>query len=72
MLLLETGIQMFLSHVVIAVVMGMKVKDHSEDLSKSYALLVVVMVCIFVAAFAWSRGPLGWLIPRYSHPRLAR
>ncbi|XP_058769657.1 sugar transport protein 13-like isoform X1 [Vicia villosa] len=67
-LLLEAGVQMFLSQMVIAVVLGIKVKDNSEELSKGYATLVVVMVCIFVSAFAWSWGPLGWLIPSEIFP----
>ncbi|KAL5195040.1 Sugar transport protein 13 [Glycine soja] len=68
MLLLEAGAQMFLSQLVIAVIIGMKVKDHSEDLSKGFAVLVVVLVCIFVSAFAWSWGPLSWLIPSEIFP----
>ncbi|WJX21013.1 Sugar transport protein 13 [Trifolium repens] len=67
-LLLEAGVQMFLSQMVIAVILGIKVKDHSEELSKEYAILVVVMVCIFVSAFAWSWGPLAWLIPSEIFP----
>ncbi|XP_027366363.1 sugar transport protein 13-like [Abrus precatorius] len=67
-LLLEAGVQMFLSQFVIAIVIGVKVKDHSEDLSKGFAVLVVVMVCIFVSAFAWSWGPLSWLIPSEIFP----
>ncbi|XP_061376493.1 sugar transport protein 13-like [Gastrolobium bilobum] len=68
MLLLEAGVQMFFSQMVVAVILGFKVKDHSEDLSKGFAALVVVMVCIFVSAFAWSWGPLGWLIPSETFP----
>lgn len=67
-LLLEAGIQMFLSQVVIAVILGLKVQDHSENLGHGYAILVVVMVCIYVSAFAWSWGPLGWLIPSETFP----
>ncbi|CAI9762161.1 unnamed protein product [Fraxinus pennsylvanica] len=67
-LLLEAGIQMFLSQVIIAVVLGIKVTDHSENLSKGYAIFVVIMVCTFVSAFAWSWGPLGWLIPSETFP----
>ncbi|KAL6530697.1 Sugar transport protein 13 [Orobanche gracilis] len=67
-LLLEAGVQMFFSQMVIAIILGFKVKDHSNDLSKGYAVIVVVMVCIFVAAFAWSWGPLGWLIPSETFP----
>lgn len=68
MLLLEAGVQMFLSQVVISVVLGIKVKDHSEGLAKGWAIMVVLMVCIFVSAFAWSWGPLGWLIPSETFP----
>jgi hypothetical protein len=68
MLLLEAGVQMFLSQVVIAIILGFKVTDHSDDLSKSYAIFVVIMVCTFVSAFAWSWGPLGWLIPSEIFP----
>ncbi|KAE9612807.1 hypothetical protein Lal_00027784 [Lupinus albus] len=67
-LLLEAGVQMFLSQVVIAIILGLKVKDHSDDLSKGYAVFVVVLVCTFVSSFAWSWGPLGWLIPSETFP----
>ena len=67
-LLLEAGIQMFLSQMVIAIILGIKLKEHSESLHSSYAILVVIMVCTFVSAFAWSWGPLGWLIPSETFP----
>ncbi|VVB15177.1 unnamed protein product [Arabis nemorensis] len=67
-LLLEAGVQMFFSQIVIAIILGIKVKDHSENLSKGIAILVVVMICTYVAAFAWSWGPLGWLIPSETFP----
>ncbi|XP_039114235.1 sugar transport protein MST4-like [Dioscorea cayenensis subsp. rotundata] len=67
-LLLEAGVQMFLSEVIIAVVFSIKVTDHSDNLSHGYAILVVVMVCVFVSSFAWSWGPLGWLIPSEIFP----
>ncbi|KAJ3683833.1 hypothetical protein LUZ60_014060 [Juncus effusus] len=68
MLLLEAGVQMFLSQVVITVVLGLKVTDHSDNLSHGYAIFVVVLICTFVSAFAWSWGPLGWLIPSETFP----
>lgn len=67
-LLLEAGIQMFFSNLVIAIVLGIKMKDHSSNLDTGYAILVVIMVCTFVSAFAWSWGPLGWLIPSETFP----
>lgn len=68
MLLLEAGVQMFLSQTAIAIVLGIKVKDHSENLSHGFAIFVVVLVCTFISAFAWSWGPLGWLIPSETFP----
>ncbi|XP_073135658.1 sugar transport protein 13-like [Henckelia pumila] len=68
MLLLEAGFQMFLSQVVIAIILGIKLSDHSSDLHRGYAIIVVIMVCTFVSAFAWSWGPLGWLIPSETFP----
>ncbi|KAL9317415.1 hypothetical protein ACSQ67_013932 [Phaseolus vulgaris] len=49
-----------------------KVQDHSESLNTWFAVLVVVMVCTFVSSFAWSWGPLGWLIPSETFPLEAR
>ncbi|CAL0320431.1 unnamed protein product [Lupinus luteus] len=71
-LLLEACVQMFVSQIVIAIVLGLKVQDYSQDLSKGFAMLVVIMVCTFVASFAWSWGPLGWLIPSETFPLEAR
>ncbi|XP_057736705.1 sugar transport protein 13-like [Arachis stenosperma] len=67
-LLLEAGVQMFVSQMVIGAVLMKKVQDYSDDLGKGYAFLVVVMVCMFVSSFAWSWGPLGWLIPSETFP----
>lgn len=67
-LLLQAGVQMFLAHVVIAVILGLKVTDTSVNLGTGFAVLVVIMICTFVSAFAWSWGPLGWLIPSEIFP----
>ncbi|PWZ05105.1 Sugar transport protein 13 [Zea mays] len=68
MLLLEAGVHMFLSQVAIAAVMGIKVTDHSDNLGDDWAIMVVVIICTFVSSFAWSWGPLGWLIPSETFP----
>jgi Sugar (and other) transporter len=34
----------------------------SNDLPNSVAIGVIVLICVFVSAFAWSWGPLGWLV----------
>nr|GEX34711.1 sugar transport protein 13 [Tanacetum cinerariifolium] len=67
-LLLQAGVQMFCAQLVIAVILGFKVTDTSENLNSGFAMLVVIMICTFVSAFAWSWGPLGWLIPSETFP----
>lgn len=67
-LLLEAGVQMFFAQVVIAIILGLKVSDTSDNLGSGFAILVVIMICTFVSAFAWSWGPLGWLIPSETFP----
>lgn len=56
----------------IALILGLKVQDHSDDLEREFAVLVVIMVCTFVSSFAWSWGPLGWLIPSETFPLKTR
>lgn len=38
------------------------------DISRSYSILVVFFICAYVAGFAWSWGPLGWLVPSEIFP----
>lgn len=71
-LLIEGGIQMFLSHVVIAIILGMKLKDQSNDLDHGLGILVVVVICCFVGSFGWSWGPLCWLVASEIFPLEAR
>lgn len=40
----------------------------TKSLSKGLAVIIVVLICIYVAAFAWSWGPLGWLVPSEIFP----
>ncbi|KGN56999.1 sugar transport protein 13 [Cucumis sativus] len=68
MLLLEAGVQMFVSQTIIAVLLGLKLQDSANDMSRGMAIVVVLMVCSFVSSFAWSWGPLGWLIPSETFP----
>ncbi|RVW75716.1 Sugar transport protein MST4 [Vitis vinifera] len=42
--------------------------ERFELSGQGLAGLVVVLVCLFVMSFAWSWGPLGWLIPSETFP----
>nr|GMD63386.1 sugar transport protein 13 [Ipomoea batatas] len=68
LLLLEAGVQMFIANIAIAIILGINVSDHSDNLGHGWGIFVVVMICVFVSAFAWSWGPLGWLIPSETFP----
>ncbi|CAK7350504.1 unnamed protein product [Dovyalis caffra] len=66
-LLLEACLQMLITQCIIG---GILMKDLkiTGDLPSGEAWVVVIMVCVFVAGFAWSWGPLGWLIPSETFP----
>ncbi|KAI3458339.1 hypothetical protein Pfo_015002 [Paulownia fortunei] len=55
------GIQMFFTQILIGGIMAAKLGDHGA-LSKGYSILVVILICIYAAGFAFSWGPLGWLV----------
>uniref|UniRef100_A0A7N2KQM4 Major facilitator superfamily (MFS) profile domain-containing protein n=2 Tax=Quercus lobata TaxID=97700 RepID=A0A7N2KQM4_QUELO len=63
-LFLEGGIQMIISQAaigaMIAIYFGV---DGDGNLSKVQADILLFLICTYVAAFAWSWGPLGWLVP---------
>lgn len=55
------------------IAVGLILKYHlpiaiDAQLSKGLASVVVSLICIYVAAFAWSWGPLGWLVPSEVFP----
>ncbi|XP_028802477.1 hexose carrier protein HEX6-like [Neltuma alba] len=61
------GIQMLASQSIVGGIMAAYLKDNG-GLNKGYAYLVLVMICIYVAGFGWSWGPLGWLVPSEIFP----
>ncbi|KAK4489401.1 hypothetical protein RD792_005210 [Penstemon davidsonii] len=61
------GVQMFVTQIVIGGIMAGKLGDHGA-LSKGYGVLVLVMLCLNVAGFGLSWGPLGWLVPSEIFP----
>ncbi|KAF2320743.1 hypothetical protein GH714_030468 [Hevea brasiliensis] len=69
-LYLEGSLQMFICQLVVALAIGLKfgVNGNPGDLPTWYAVIVVILICIFVAGYAWSWGPLGWLVPSEIFP----
>ncbi|KAJ0094235.1 hypothetical protein Patl1_16388 [Pistacia atlantica] len=63
-LFLEGGIQMMICQIAVGGLIGKKFGvDGTGVLSKFDADFILFLICAYVAAFAWSWGPLGWLIP---------
>ncbi|XP_004300755.1 PREDICTED: sugar transport protein 12-like [Fragaria vesca subsp. vesca] len=69
-LFLEGGIQMFLSQVIVGGLIAWKfgTSGNPVELSKGFAVLLVTLICVYVCGFAWSWGPLGWLVPSEIFP----
>ncbi|KAK6130348.1 hypothetical protein DH2020_035905 [Rehmannia glutinosa] len=66
-LLLQACVQMFVSMVAIGGILLVHLKP-TGSLDKGLAAVVVILVCTFVMSFAWSWGPMGWLIPSEIYP----
>ncbi|KAK4587917.1 hypothetical protein RGQ29_019071 [Quercus rubra] len=69
-LFLEGGAQMLICQIIVAACIGAKfgIDGNPGELPNWYAIVVVLFICIYVAAFAWSWGPLGWLVPSEVFP----
>ncbi|CAM8983705.1 unnamed protein product [Rhodiola kirilowii] len=69
-LFLEGGAQMLISQIAVTIAIALKfgVSGEPGELPKWYAIVVVLFICVYVAAFAWSWGPLGWLVPSEIFP----
>ncbi|KAL4372337.1 hypothetical protein HN51_017456 [Arachis hypogaea] len=64
LLFLEGGVQMLVSQIVVGIMIAMKFGLNGEgSFNKEEADILLVFICLYVAAFAWSWGPLGWLVP---------
>ena len=51
-----------------AIALKFGVNGNPGNLEMWYAMLVVVCICVYIAGFAWSWGPLGWLVPSEIFP----
>lgn len=41
---------------------------HGSTMATALGWIAVVLICVYVSSFAWSWGPLGWLIPSEIFP----
>ncbi|PSC76169.1 H(+) hexose cotransporter 2 [Micractinium conductrix] len=63
-LLLEGGVQMTVSQIATGVILATSysAKDGSQVLSSGAAAGALVCICLFIAGFAWSWGPVVWVL----------
>jgi len=50
----------------IAIILATGMKGNT--MSSTLGIVAVVLICVYVSSFAWSWGPLGWLIPSEIFP----
>jgi MFS transporter, SP family, sugar:H+ symporter len=65
-LFMAGGIQMIVCEVIAGVLI--KYNFEASSTNDHMAAAIIAFICIYVAAFAWSWGPLGWLVPSEIHP----
>ncbi|CAL5066516.1 unnamed protein product [Urochloa decumbens] len=66
-LLLEACAQMLVAQVAVGGIMLAHVRADGTP-GGGWAVGLVVLICVYVSSFAWSWGPLGWLIPSETFP----
>ncbi|KAM4070321.1 hypothetical protein ACB094_12G156600 [Castanea mollissima] len=69
-LFLEGGAQMFICQVIITIAIASRfgTSGNPGELPTWSAYGLVFFICVYVSGFAWSWGPLGWLVPSEIFP----
>ncbi|KAI4311697.1 hypothetical protein MLD38_036571 [Melastoma candidum] len=69
-LFIEGGLQMLVCQLFITAAIAWKfgVSGHPGILPGWYTKSLVALICIYIAGYAWSWGPLGWLVPSEIFP----
>ncbi|PSC76673.1 H(+) hexose cotransporter 2 [Micractinium conductrix] len=72
-MLIEGGTQCAIAQIIVGVVLGVEFSSVAGTvLPKPVASGVLAVICIYIAGFAWSWGPLGWLVPSEIQPMETR
>lgn len=66
-LFVSGGVVMLASQLLIGAAMAAELGDRG-GVGKPWGYLILTMISVYVAAFAWSWGPLGWLVPSEIFP----
>lgn len=66
-LFISGGVVMLASQLIVGAAMAAELGDRG-GVGKPWGYLILTMISVYVAAFAWSWGPLGWLVPSEIFP----
>ena len=62
-LLIAGVIQMVIAEIVVGVTLKYEFVKYQGNLPEPPSIGILVCICVFIAGFAWSWGPIGWLYP---------
>ena len=62
-LLIAGVIQMVIAEIVVGVTLKYEFIKYQGSLPSPPSIGILVCICVFIAGFAWSWGPIGWLYP---------
>ncbi|KAL3147178.1 species-specific tRNA processing, variant 3 [Trebouxia sp. C0010 RCD-2024] len=62
-LLIAGVIQMVIAEIVVGVTLKYEFVKYQGSLPSPPSIGILVCICVFIAGFAWSWGPIGWLYP---------
>lgn len=62
-LLIAGVIQMVIAEIVVGVTLKYEFVKYNGNLAEPPSIGILVCICVFIAGFAWSWGPIGWLYP---------
>lgn len=68
-LLIEGGIQLTICELIVGILIAVSLGSTGTGaVSASIGSAIIAFICIYIAGFAWSWGPLGWLVPSEIQP----
>ncbi|XP_010487356.1 PREDICTED: sugar transport protein 2-like [Camelina sativa] len=67
-LLMEGALQMTITQMTIGGILLAHLKLVGSITGHAVPLIVLILICVYVSGFAWSWGPLGWLVPSEIYP----
>jgi sugar porter (SP) family MFS transporter len=67
-LLIAGAIQMIICEIIVGVTLKYEFGRYGATLPNGPSIGVLVVICVYIAGFAWSWGPIGWLYPTEIQP----